>query len=251
MQPPKPHNHSVRIAAVGDLHCTKQCRGMFQPLFARAAAESDVLLLCGDLTDYGQPEEAQLLAAEAKAAQNLPIIAVLGNHDYEAGQAAEVTRILTDAGMRVLDGDAIDLKGIGFVGTKGYFGGYGERMLQAWGEQTTKGIVRDTMEEALKLEKALARLETPQKVVLLHYSPVQATVEGEPREIYPFLGSSRLEEPLHRHPVAAVFHGHAHYGSPEGKAANRIPVYNVSLPLLKRRDPNGAPFRTVSLPIKR
>ncbi|HYE98124.1 MAG TPA: metallophosphoesterase [Planctomycetota bacterium] len=234
----------MRLAAVADLHCSRHAHGELQALFARMAEEADVLLLGGDLTDYGTPNEARLLAAELKAASARPVLAVLGNHDYESGQQHAVKDILREAGVHVLDGDGWEADGIGVAGVKGFLGGFGARMLQSWGEATIKALVREDMEESLKLETALARLSAPVQVVLLHYSPVRTTVEGEPPEIIPFLGSSRLEEPLHRHPVAAVFHGHAHHGTPEGFTSNGIPVFNVSLPLLKRRHPGLAPFKT-------
>lgn len=240
----------LRVAAAADLHVTRRSRGVYEPLFARMAEEADLVLLGGDLTDYGTAEEARILAEELKPVLPRPVVAVLGNHDYEAGQEIEVKKILSGAGVRVLDGDGCEALGVGIAGVKGYLGGFGGHMLQAWGEGATKAIVREDMDQALKLETALARLKTGVRLVLLHYAPVRATVEGEPPEIVPFLGSSRLEEPLHRHPVAAVFHGHAHYGSPEGATSNGVPVYNVALPLLKRRFPDRPPFRVLEVAVR-
>ncbi len=237
---------TARLAAMGDLHCTKSSQGTFQPLFSQVAASADVLVLCGDLTDYGLPEEAQVLAMELATAR-LPIVAVLGNHDYESGHQDEVKQILCDSGVTVLDGDACEVDGIGFAGAKGFCGGFGQRALEPWGEESIKRFVHEAVEEALKLESALARLRTNQRVALLHYSPIQATVEGEPAEIFPFVGSSRLEEPLNRFPVAAVFHGHAHHGSPEGRTSGGVPVYNVSVPLLRRVFPDQPPFRLLEI----
>jgi Icc-related predicted phosphoesterase len=238
----------VRVAAVGDLHCTKASQGALQPLFAAASANADVLFLCGDLTDYGLPEEARVLARELGAALRVPAVGVLGNHDYESGQHEEVVQILRDAGVVILDGDACEVAGIGIGGVKGLGGGFGERALQPWGEDIIKRFVRETVDEALKLERALGRLRTSQRVALLHYSPIQATVEGEPPELYPFLGSSRLEEPLDRYPVSVVFHGHAHRGQPQGRTRGGVPVYNVCLPLLRGLDPEHPPLRIVELP---
>ncbi|MGH8056980.1 MAG: metallophosphoesterase family protein, partial [Candidatus Entotheonellia bacterium] len=218
---------NVRLAAVGDLHCTKTARGTLQPLFSQLADRADVLLLCGDLIDYGLPEEAHTLVAEMTAALRIPVIAVFGNHEYESGKADEVRSILTDAGTIVLDGSACEVNGIGFAGVKGFAGGFGERALQPWGEESIKRFVREAVDEAVKLESALTSLRTSQRVALLHYSPIQATVEGEPPEIFAFLGSSRLEEPFNRYPVTAVFHGHAHEGKPEGQTRSGVPVYNV------------------------
>ena len=236
---------TVRIAAVADLHCSKSSKGSLQPLFAQAAQVADVLALCGDLTDYGLPEEAHLLVSELAAAERIPIVAVLGNHDFEANKQAEISRVLDDAGVHVLDGDGVILHGVGFAGVKGYVGGFGDRALQAWGEPSLKALVHDASEEAIKLERALARLRTPRRVALLHYSPIEATVVGEPTQIYSWLGSSRLEEPLNRYSVAATFHGHAHYGHAEGKTASGSPVYNVSLPLMRRLNGEGRPFRLI------
>jgi Icc-related predicted phosphoesterase len=238
----------MRVAALADLHCTKTSQGAFQPLFARIAEAADVVLIAGDLTDYGLPDEAHVLARELTILR-IPIAAVLGNHDLESGKADEVRRILTDAGVVVLDGDACELHGIGIAGVKGFGGGFGKHALGPWGETIIKQFVREAVDEALKLEAALARLRTTHLVTLLHYSPVQATVDGEPLEIYPFLGSSRLEEPIGRYPVSMVLHGHAHRGQLEGTTQRGVPVYNVSLPLLTRSFADRPPFRVFEVPV--
>jgi Icc-related predicted phosphoesterase len=237
----------MRLAAVGDVHCKKTSTGTFQALFASMAAAADVLVLCGDLTDLGLAEEARVLVKELSAAKTTPIVAVLGNHDYESGETEQVKGILTDAGVTLLDGDALEIDGVGFAGAKGLGGGFGQRALQPWGEDIMKRFVREAVDEALKLESGLAKLRTSQRVVVLHYSPVRDTVEGEPSEIFPFLGSSRLEEPLLRYPVSVVFHGHAHRGRPEGRTRTGVPVYNVCLPLLLEAAPERPPFRLVDL----
>jgi Icc-related predicted phosphoesterase len=236
----------MRLAAVGDLHCSRTSQGALAPVFAAMAESADALVLCGDLTDYGLPDEARVLVRELAAARGAPIVAVLGNHDYQSGEADQVVALLTEAGVHVLDGDAWEHDGVGFAGAKGLGGGFGERALQPWGEGIIKQFVHETVEEALKLESALARLRTPTRVAVLHYAPIAETVDGEPREIYPFLGSSRLEEPLLRYPVAAVFHGHAHRGRPEGRTRGGVPVYNVCLPLLREADA-ARPFRLLEL----
>lgn len=238
----------VRVAMVGDLHCGTGSAGELQPIFAAAAELADVLVLAGDLTDYGLPEEAEVLAGELKGAGRLPVVAVLGNHDYESGQQEEVARVLREAGVSILDGGTCELQGVGFAGTKGFGGGFGRGTLGFWGEPAIKAFVQETIDESLKLEQALARLRTEQRVALLHYAPIQATVEGEPPEIFPYLGCSRLEEPLGRYPVSAVVHGHAHNGAPEGRTAAGVPVYNVSLALLRRHFPDGPPLRILELP---
>ena len=237
----------VRVAAIGDLHCSRTAQGAFQPLFAKIAESADVLLIAGDLTDYGLPDEARVLAREL-AAIHLPIIAVLGNHDLESGKGDEVRQIVTDAGVVVLDGDAYETHGIGIAGVKGFGGGFGPRALGPWGEAIIKQFVREAVDEALKLEAALARLRTRHLFALLHYSPIQQTVEGEPLEIYPFLGSSRLEEPLNRYPVSLVVHGHAHRGQLQGATTSGVPVYNVSMPLLTRSFADRPPFRVFEVP---
>lgn len=232
----------VRIAALGDLHCTRTSQGAFQPLFARVSEAADVLLLAGDLTDYGSPDEARVLAKEVSALR-VPVVGVLGNHDLECGKHIETRQVLIDAGVTMLDGDAIEINGVGIAGVKGFGGGFGKYALGPWGETIIKEFVREAVDEALKLEKALARLRTRRMVALLHYSPIQATVVGEPVEIFPFLGSSRLEEPINRYPVSLVVHGHAHRGQPEGRTNGGVPVYNVSMALLARTFPDRAPFR--------
>lgn len=239
----------LRLAAVGDLHCTKTSQGKLQALFQQVSQSgAEVLLLCGDLVDYGQLEEALVLAKEL-APIKIPTLAVLGNHEYESGQQQELRRILGDAGVHVLDGDAEEILGVGFVGAKGFGGGFGEQALQPWGEESIKAFVQEALRETLKLESALAKLRTEQRIALLHYAPIRATVVGEPPEIYPFLGSSRLEEPLNRYPVTAVFHGHAHRGSPEGRTQKNVPVYNVALKLLAQLYPERPPFRIFDVPL--
>jgi Icc-related predicted phosphoesterase len=216
-------------------------------MFAQVSEQSDLLAVCGDLTDYGLPEEARVLAKEVNSALRVPCVAVLGNHDYETGKADEIRQILVDAGVMVLDGDSCESHGIGFAGVKGFCGGFGRGALGPWGEEAVKIFVREAVNEALKLESALARLRSPHRVALLHYSPIRATVEGEPLEIFPYLGCSRLEEPLTRYPVTAVIHGHAHNGALEGRTSAGTPVYNVAMPLLKKCWPERPPFRVIEI----
>jgi Icc-related predicted phosphoesterase len=239
---------TVRIAAVGDVHCTKNSQGALQPIFAAVSEQADVLVLCGDLCDYGLPEEAHVLVRELSVVR-VPIVAVLGNHDFESGQQDTVKEILCEGGIQVLDGDACEVKGVGFAGVKGFGGGFGKRSLGPWGENAIKAFVHEAIDEALKLESAVARLRVEHKVVLMHYSPIQATCEGEPLEIMPFLGTSRLEDPINRNPVSVVLHGHAHHGSLEGRTQTDIPVYNVSAPLLRQHFPDRPPFRVIELPL--
>jgi Icc-related predicted phosphoesterase len=236
----------VRIAAIGDLHCTKTSTGHLRAVFQHLEGRADVLLLCGDLTDYGLPEEAHLLAKELSVVK-VPILGVLGNHDFHSGHVDEVVKILEEGGVKILDGDSTVLYGLGFAGVKGFCGGFGRGTLGPWGEPAIKTFVKEALDEALKLESALARLRTERRVALLHYAPIRETVEGEPMEIFSFLGCSRLEEPLERWPVTVAFHGHAHRGSLEGKTRVGTPVYNVALPLLRRQLDAEVPIRFVEL----
>lgn len=233
---------TITIAAVGDIHCTRHSQGAFQRLLAEVSERADVLALVGDLTDYGTEEESKVLAKELSSFR-LPVLAVLGNHDYESATPEIVKKVLGDSGVIVLDGDTYEISGVGFAGVKGFGGGFGRRALAPWGEPIIKQFVHEGIEEALKLENALGRLRTPTKVVLLHYAPIHATVVGEPDEIMPFLGSTRLEEVVDRFRAAVVFHGHAHHGSPEGLTKAGIPVFNVAMPLMKKLRLDGPPVR--------
>ena len=238
---------SVRFAAIGDLHVTKDTAAGLRKFFAQAAEVSDALLLCGDLTDYGTAEEAHLLAEELSTT-SVPMVAVLGNHDYESGTPEVVREALTHVGVHVLDGEACEIEGVGIAGAKGFAGGFGRGSLGAWGEPAIKLFVQEALNEAMKLESALAKLRTPRRIALLHYSPIAGTVEGEPVEIFPFLGSSRLEEPLLRYPVDAIFHGHAHRGTLEARTISGVPVFNVARPLLLRLRPEQPPFFVYEMP---
>jgi Icc-related predicted phosphoesterase len=245
--PEAPVTRPLRIAAVADLHYMDSTKASLVPIVERTPLEADVLLLCGDLTHNGHVEEAVALARELHPIR-IPILAVLGNHDYHSDQQEEIKRALKGSAIQVLDGEAVEIRGVGFAGVKGFATGFGRRVLEPWGEAIVKQFVREAVEESLKLESALARLRSETLVVLMHYAPIVETVEGEPLEIRPFLGSSRLEEPLNRFQVRAAFHGHAHHGRPEGRTSAGIPVYNVSLPLL-RSLPEPLPFRVLELDV--
>lgn len=244
MQPEAPQGRQVRIAAVGDLHVSEGSRGELLDVLAGINRNADYLALCGDLTASGKPEQMRVLVEELRAVE-IPVIAVLGNHDHEAGCEEELHAILKDGGIHVLDGDGIVLAGIGFAGTKGFVGGFGRRSLAPFGERELKQFVQHAIEEALRLENAMRNLHTDLKVVVLHYSPVVDTVRGEPEEIYPFLGSSRFLPPLETHGASVIFHGHAHRGTPEGMTPSGIPVFNVALPVLRA---HGMTLRIWSAP---
>lgn len=238
-------NRTIRLAALADLHCRVGFQGKLAPLFAQAAAQADVLVLCGDLTDFGKVEEAHILAKELTSAAGKPIVGVLGNHDYESNQVAEVRAILCDAGVNLLDGDVYEAHGVGFAGVKGFAGGFGQALLRPFGEPSIKAFVHEGIDEALKLECALGSLRTPHRIALMHYAPIEATIIGERPEIYAYLGTSRLEETLQRYPCDMALHGHAHHGTLEGQTSRGIPVYNVASPLLMRQ--MHCPFRIFEL----
>ena len=232
--PDQAANGRLRVAAVGDLHVGENHPHPYRDLFVRISNEADVLVLCGDLTNFGKTPEAEILAEDLQAC-SIPVVAVLGNHDYECGQPEEVSRILRDAGVRLLDGEAYEIEGVGFAGAKGFIGGFGRAMLSPFGEPAIKAFVQASVDENLKLESSLRMLRTDRTVVALHYSPIQETVEGEPPEIFPFLGSARLGETIDRFDgVKAVVHGHAHRGAPVGRTLRGVPVYNVARPVLMR-----------------
>lgn len=228
----------MRIAATADLHFTAQRFSILQDQLNKVRDEADVFLLAGDLTNFGKADEMEPLL-NAIVRLRIPTIAVLGNHDYESGQEAELMRMMTTAGIKVLDGSAYERDGVGFAGTKGFLGGFGRGVLTAFGEPEVKTFVRASIEEALKLERAMSQLRTPKRVVLLHYAPIVTTVEGEGLEIYPFMGTSRLAEVIDRHGADLVIHGHAHNGKLEGRTTAGIPVYNVAITLLESQKPSA------------
>jgi Icc-related predicted phosphoesterase len=231
-------NGKTRIAAIADIHVRESDRGKWTDYFKEVSGKADVLLIAGDLTDTGDEMEAEVLADEIKSC-SIPVVAVLGNHDFEKGRHKLIRQILTKQGVCMLDGEAIVLKNIGFAGVKGFGGGFDKQMLSFFGEGAMKAFVQEAVDEALHLDRALARLDAEhaeiKKIALLHYSPVKETVIGEPEPLYPFLGCSRLAEPLNRHKVVAAFHGHAHIGTFEGKTTDGIPVYNVARPILAKK----------------
>ncbi len=243
-----PTSDTIRIAAMSDVHYSRTSQGMLQSVFSQVTERADVLIIAGDLTDYGLADEARVLARDLTTLVKIPVVAVLGNHDYESGEETLVRDVLVDAGVHMLDGDAVELHGVGFAGVKGFAGGFGRGALGPWGEQAIKLFVQEALNEALKLESALARLKAKHRIAVLHYAPIRGTVEGEPVEIHPWLGSSRLEEPLTRFQVSAVVHGHAHKGSPEGRTSGGIPVYNVAVPVLMASYPDKPPYRLIEVP---
>lgn len=228
----------MRIAATADLHFTRGSRHSAPLLdqLNRVRESADVLVIAGDLTGTGLQEEMeQLLNVVVRA--RIPTVVVLGNHDYESGNQEHLAQMLVQAGIKVLDGTVYERDGVGFAGTKGFVGGFGRTLLTAFGEPEIKRFVQASVDEALKLERAMAQLRSEKRVVVLHYSPIATTVQGEPLEIYPFLGTSRLAEVVDRHGADLVVHGHAHHGQLGGKTTTGIRVHNVALNLLQAQNP--------------
>lgn len=222
------NNGMITVAAIGDLHVTETSTRPYSALFAEISDKADVLVLCGDLTNFGKPKEAEILAEDLRAA-TIPVLGVLGNHDYECGQHEAVAEILCQAGMKLLDEQAVVVEGVGFAGTKGFIGGFGRGELAPFGEPEIKAFVDVAAHEARKLENALRSLRTERSVAVLHYSPIAETLQGEPIEIFPYLGSARLADAIDRFDnVRAVVHGHAHHGSYEGRTMRGTPVYNCA-----------------------
>src|SRR6201997_5209220 len=211
----------MRIAATADLHFAPANQVALRDQLSRARDEADVLVLAGDLTNYGQPSEMEPLL-NALVRIRVPTIAVLGNHDYECGRELELVQMMTSEGIKVLDGSAYERDGVGFAGTKGFVGGFGRGVLTAFGEPEIKTFVRASIDEALKLERGMSQLRTKKRVIVLHYAPVAATVQGEAPEIFPYLGSSRLAEVVDRHGANLIIHGHAHHGGREGKTVGGV-----------------------------
>jgi Icc-related predicted phosphoesterase len=234
----------LRIAAVGDLHFDGNRTGELRDLFTDIQRSADVLVLCGDLTTHGRPDQMSTVVDEL-AGLSIPVVAVLGNHDFEQDEDEACTALLQDAGVQVLDGTSTVIEGVGFAGTKGFAGGFGRGALGPFGESLIKDFVNAAVDEALKLERALQELTAESRIVVLHYSPIQDTLAGEPEVIYPFLGSSRLLQPIETLGASAVFHGHAHHGILEARTPSGIPVFNVALPVLRE---SGLNFQTFAVP---
>ncbi len=233
----------MKIAAIADLHVNEEGSASYRELFNEIAREADILVLAGDLTDLGKPREAELLADDLRGC-GIPIVGVLGNHDHECDAVEDVSRLLREAGVHLLDGQAVELKGVGFAGAKGFVGGFGRRMLASFGEPAIKAMVAESVQEAIKLENGLRQLRTERSIAVLHYAPVAETVAGEPPEIFPFLGSSRLAETIDRYQVDAIVHGHAHHGTYEGRTPGGIRVFNVAHRIEK---PSGRPYAILEI----
>ena len=236
---------TVTVAAIGDLHVTEESVAPYREMFVEVSKEADILLLCGDLTNFGKTSEAEILAEDLRSCE-IPVLGVLGNHDYECGQPEKVAEILHEAGMTILDDQAVELQGVGFAGVKGFIGGFGRGELAPFGEPEIKAFVDIAVNEARKLENGLRSLRTERSVAVLHYSPIAETLAGEPVEIQQYLGSSRLADAIDRFEnVKAVVHGHAHHGSYEGRTLRGTPVYNCAQFVL--REKFGRPYTLLEI----
>lgn len=228
---------SVRIAAAGDMHCQPANRDRVVRAFAELDGRCDLLLLAGDLTTHGQPDQASVLI-EACAPLDVPIIAVLGNHDHHCGRAVELTTELRDAGITVLERETttIELEGteVGIIGLKGFVGGFPGSHLPDFGEPLLRQLYAETSRDVEALDEGLKAIaHCPARIVLLHYAPTCETLVGEPEPIWTMLGNDRLAAPIHQHEPDLVLHGHAHHGTFQG-AIGQVPVFNVSVPVLRR-----------------
>lgn len=238
---------ALRVAAVGDIHYNGQDPALLSEIVKAAEREADVLALCGDLTTHGTPAQMEGVA-RVLGGLPIPVVTVLGNHDYEGGEVAAMKQLLAQHHVQVLDGDGVVIDGVGFAGVKGFAGGFGRGSLGAFGEPVMKAFVQEAVDEALKLENALRAVAAPVKVALLHYSPIVETLAGEPETIYPFLGSSRLLPPIDALEPAVVFHGHAHTGVLSGRTPAGVPVYNVAHPVLVAAGRAPILLHTVEIP---
>lgn len=235
----------LTVAAIGDLHVSETGSARYRDLFARISEQADVLALCGDLTNFGRTSEAEILAEDLRGC-TIPAVGVLGNHDYECGQPEKVTEILRQAGVTMLDEQATMIDGVGFAGVKGFVGGFGRGELGAFGETAIKSFVDESINEARKLENQIRTLRTERVMAVLHYAPIAATVEGEPLEIFPFLGSSRLADAVDRFDnVRAVVHGHAHRGAFRGETPRGVPVYNCAQFVVQEAE--GRPYALIEV----
>ena len=227
----------IRIAAAGDVHCEPSRRAEIEESFARVQDDADLILLAGDLTTHGEPEEAAVLA-DACRDLGVPVVAVLGNHDWHANRCDEIVQVLQEGGVTVLSRSwtacEVDGTRVGIAGTKGFVGGFPDSALPDFGEPVLRRVYAETTEEVEALERGLqAVADCPLRIVLLHYAPTSTTLEGEPRGIWAFLGSDRLARPIAEHQPDLVLHGHGHAGQFEG-FIGAIPVFNVSIPVIRR-----------------
>lgn len=235
----------MRIAAVADVHARQGDEERIHAMFEGVSDEADVLVLAGDITDHGRPAETEALVRGLHGI-GVPVLAVLGNHDHEAGAMKDLARMLEAAGVRCLERSSVVVEDVGFAGAKGFGGGFENRIVKGFGEDALKAFVSESVVEAEGLRAALVGLETPRRVALLHYAPIVTTLEGEPPEIHPFLGTTRLAQALDEGGATVALHGHAHHGAPEGVTPGGVPVYNVALPVLRAAG-FETPYRVIEI----
>ncbi|HWE83626.1 MAG TPA: metallophosphoesterase [Terracidiphilus sp.] len=224
----------MRLAAVADIHLKAENIEKNIHAFTPVNDLADALVVAGDFTDHGLPDEMRACLAVIQHIR-IPIIGVLGNHDHESGNQDELAGMLRVAGVHLLDGHCFEVDGVGFAGTKGFAGGFAPYELMPFGEGGIKTFVEIAEREAVKLDYGLEQLKTPIKIAITHYAPIKDTVEGEPEPIFPFLGSSRLQRPLDKHKPALALHGHAHHGTFQGESRGGVKVCNVALAILRQR----------------
>jgi Icc-related predicted phosphoesterase len=224
----------MRVAAVADIHLKAEDHEKNVRQFSMAHELAEVLVIAGDFTNHGMPDEMRACLSVLEHV-HIPIVAVLGNHDHESGHQDELAGMLRLGGVHLLDGQCHEIDGVGFAGTKGFCGGFAPYELMPFGENGIKTFVEIAEREAIKLDYALAQLQTPIKLAITHYAPIKETVVGEPEPIFPFLGSSRLQRALDRHKPTLALHGHAHKGTFAAESTTGTPIYNVALHLLRRR----------------
>lgn len=236
----------MRIAAVADLHVRAGDEDRLRTMFRVVKHEADILVLAGDLTDHGRPGEAESLVRGLHGI-GVPVVTVLGNHDHEAGAHVDLMRTMESSGLHCLDKGSVVIDGVGFAGAKGFCGGFDDALVRGFGEDALKAFVSESIIDAETLRRQLKHLDTEVRVAVTHYAPIQETLEGEPKEIYPFLGTSRLAQSIDEGGAALAIHGHAHKGSPAGKTPQGIPVWNVSLPVLRRGRPDAPAFQLIDV----
>lgn len=224
----------MRLAAVADIHLKAEDHDRNVRAFSAVNEAADVLVIAGDLTNHGLPDEMRACLSVLEHV-HIPIVAVLGNHDHESGQQDELAGMVRLAGLHLLDGNCFEFEGVGFAGTKGFAGGFAPYELMPFGEGGIKNFVEIAEREAIKLDYGLAQLKTAVKIAVTHYSPVKGTIIGEPEPIFPFLGSSRLERAFDRHHPMLALHGHAHHGTFFAESSAGTRVYNVALHILRER----------------
>jgi Icc-related predicted phosphoesterase len=224
----------MRLAAVADIHLSAENHERDVRQFSPVNDLADVLVIAGDFTNHGMPEEMRAVLGVLEHIR-IPVVAVLGNHDHESGHQDELAGMLRIAGVHLLDGHCYEIDGIGFAGTKGFCGGFAPYELMPFGEQGIKTFVEIAEREAIKLDYGLAQTKAQKKVAITHYAPIKETIVGEPEPIFPFLGSSRLERALEAHHPVLALHGHAHKGTFSAETKSGVRVCNVALPILRRR----------------